>query len=116
MRGTTRRLARRRHGRLGVLWRGILRHRRFLQRRLRRGAELDRRHGKLLGGAGAQLRDRPRLPKATLRRTGLRDAGRQEAGLARPGLAPTAGCVAISAADMRRLSPRLARGVAMEIG
>ena len=30
--------------------------------------------------------------------------------LARPGLTPTAGCVAISAADMRKLAPRLARG------
>jgi L,D-peptidoglycan transpeptidase YkuD (ErfK/YbiS/YcfS/YnhG family) len=36
--------------------------------------------------------------------------------LARPGLTPTAGCVAISAADMRRLSPRLARGAVMAIG
>ena len=27
--------------------------------------------------------------------------------LARPGLTPTAGCVAISAADMRKLAPRL---------
>jgi L,D-peptidoglycan transpeptidase YkuD (ErfK/YbiS/YcfS/YnhG family) len=36
--------------------------------------------------------------------------------LARPGLAPTAGCVAISAADMRRLAPRLARGAVMTIG
>ena len=36
--------------------------------------------------------------------------------LARPGLAPTAGCVAIAAADMRRLAPRLARGAVMAIG
>jgi L,D-peptidoglycan transpeptidase YkuD (ErfK/YbiS/YcfS/YnhG family) len=36
--------------------------------------------------------------------------------LARPGLTPTAGCVAISAADMRKLAPRLARGAVMRIG
>jgi L,D-peptidoglycan transpeptidase YkuD (ErfK/YbiS/YcfS/YnhG family) len=36
--------------------------------------------------------------------------------LARPGLTPTAGCVAISPSDMRRLAPRLARGCVMEIG
>jgi L,D-peptidoglycan transpeptidase YkuD (ErfK/YbiS/YcfS/YnhG family) len=36
--------------------------------------------------------------------------------LARPGLAPTAGCVAISAADMRKLAPRLARRAVMAIG
>ena len=36
--------------------------------------------------------------------------------LARPGLTPTAGCVAIAAADMRKLAPRLARGAAMWIG
>ena len=36
--------------------------------------------------------------------------------IARPGLTPTAGCVAISAADMRRLAPRLARGAVMRIG
>lgn len=36
--------------------------------------------------------------------------------LARPGLTPTMGCVAISAADMRRLVPRLAAAVIMEIG
>ena len=36
--------------------------------------------------------------------------------LARPGLTPTAGCVAIAAADMRKLAPRLARGAAMRIG
>jgi L,D-peptidoglycan transpeptidase YkuD (ErfK/YbiS/YcfS/YnhG family) len=36
--------------------------------------------------------------------------------LARPGLTPTAGCVAISAADMRKLAPRLARGAVIEIG
>jgi L,D-peptidoglycan transpeptidase YkuD (ErfK/YbiS/YcfS/YnhG family) len=36
--------------------------------------------------------------------------------IARPGLTPTAGCVAISAADMRKLAPRLARGAAMRIG
>jgi L,D-peptidoglycan transpeptidase YkuD (ErfK/YbiS/YcfS/YnhG family) len=36
--------------------------------------------------------------------------------LARPGLTPTAGCVAIGAADMRRLAPRLARGATMRIG
>jgi L,D-peptidoglycan transpeptidase YkuD (ErfK/YbiS/YcfS/YnhG family) len=36
--------------------------------------------------------------------------------LARPGLTPTAGCVAISAADMRKLAPRLARGAELWIG
>jgi L,D-peptidoglycan transpeptidase YkuD (ErfK/YbiS/YcfS/YnhG family) len=36
--------------------------------------------------------------------------------LARPGLTPTAGCVAISSSDMRKLAPRLARGAVMEIG
>ena len=36
--------------------------------------------------------------------------------LARPGLTPTAGCVAISAGDMRKLAPRLARGAVMAIG
>jgi L,D-peptidoglycan transpeptidase YkuD (ErfK/YbiS/YcfS/YnhG family) len=36
--------------------------------------------------------------------------------IARPGLTPTAGCVAISAADMRKLAPRLARGAIMAIG
>ena len=36
--------------------------------------------------------------------------------LARPGLTPTAGCVAISPDDMRKLAPRLARGAVMEIG
>ena len=36
--------------------------------------------------------------------------------LARPGLTPTAGCVAISEADMRRLAPRLGRGCVMIIG
>ncbi len=36
--------------------------------------------------------------------------------LARPGLTPTAGCVAISAADMLKLAPRLARGAVMAIG
>jgi L,D-peptidoglycan transpeptidase YkuD (ErfK/YbiS/YcfS/YnhG family) len=36
--------------------------------------------------------------------------------LARPGLTPTAGCVAISPSDMRKLAPRLARGVVMDIG
>ena len=36
--------------------------------------------------------------------------------LARPGLAPTAGCVAISPADMRKLAPWLARKCVMEIG
>ncbi len=36
--------------------------------------------------------------------------------LARDGLTPTAGCVAIAAADMRRLAPRLARGCVIEIG
>jgi len=35
--------------------------------------------------------------------------------LARPGLTPTAGCVAISADNMRKLAPRLARGAVMEI-
>ena len=34
---------------------------------------------------------------------------------ARPDYAPTAGCVAISGADMRRLLPRLARDVVMDI-
>ena len=36
--------------------------------------------------------------------------------LARPGLTPTAGCVAVSGADMRKLAPRLAHGVVVEIG
>jgi L,D-peptidoglycan transpeptidase YkuD (ErfK/YbiS/YcfS/YnhG family) len=36
--------------------------------------------------------------------------------LARPGLTPTAGCVAISAAAMRRLAPRLSKGAVMVIG
>jgi L,D-peptidoglycan transpeptidase YkuD (ErfK/YbiS/YcfS/YnhG family) len=36
--------------------------------------------------------------------------------LARPGLTPTAGCVAIRAADMRRLLPRLSRRAIMAIG
>ncbi|HTR12728.1 MAG TPA: L,D-transpeptidase family protein [Roseiarcus sp.] len=36
--------------------------------------------------------------------------------LARPDLTPTAGCVAISADDMRKLAPRLGRGVVMAIG
>jgi L,D-peptidoglycan transpeptidase YkuD (ErfK/YbiS/YcfS/YnhG family) len=36
--------------------------------------------------------------------------------LARPGLTPTAGCVAISRADMLKLAPRLARGAVMAIG
>jgi L,D-peptidoglycan transpeptidase YkuD (ErfK/YbiS/YcfS/YnhG family) len=36
--------------------------------------------------------------------------------LARPGLTPTAGCVAIPAAGMRKLAPRLAAGVVMWIG
>jgi len=36
--------------------------------------------------------------------------------LARPGLTPTAGCVAISSADMLKLAPRIGRGAAMEIG
>ena len=36
--------------------------------------------------------------------------------LARPGLTPTAGCVAIRAADMRRLAPRLSRRATMWIG
>jgi L,D-peptidoglycan transpeptidase YkuD (ErfK/YbiS/YcfS/YnhG family) len=36
--------------------------------------------------------------------------------LARVGLTPTAGCVAISAADMRKLAPRLARHTIMVIG
>jgi L,D-peptidoglycan transpeptidase YkuD (ErfK/YbiS/YcfS/YnhG family) len=36
--------------------------------------------------------------------------------IARPGLTPTAGCVAIAAADMRKLAPRLARGATMRIG
>jgi L,D-peptidoglycan transpeptidase YkuD (ErfK/YbiS/YcfS/YnhG family) len=35
--------------------------------------------------------------------------------LARPGLTPTAGCVAISGADMLKLAPRLARGAAIAI-
>jgi L,D-peptidoglycan transpeptidase YkuD (ErfK/YbiS/YcfS/YnhG family) len=35
---------------------------------------------------------------------------------ARPGLTPTAGCVAISSADMLKLAPRLARGATMTIG
>ena len=36
--------------------------------------------------------------------------------LARVGFTPTAGCVAISAADMHKLAPRLARGAVMVIG
>lgn len=36
--------------------------------------------------------------------------------IARPGLTPTAGCVAISAADMRKLAPRLGRGAVMVVG
>jgi L,D-peptidoglycan transpeptidase YkuD (ErfK/YbiS/YcfS/YnhG family) len=36
--------------------------------------------------------------------------------LAKPGLTPTMGCVAIAAADMRKLAPRLKRGAVMEIG
>jgi L,D-peptidoglycan transpeptidase YkuD (ErfK/YbiS/YcfS/YnhG family) len=36
--------------------------------------------------------------------------------LAREGLSPTAGCVALRAADMRRLLPRLSRSVVMVIG
>jgi L,D-peptidoglycan transpeptidase YkuD (ErfK/YbiS/YcfS/YnhG family) len=36
--------------------------------------------------------------------------------LARANLTPTAGCVAISATDMRKLAPRLGRGVVMAIG
>ena len=36
--------------------------------------------------------------------------------LARVALTPTAGCVAISAADMRKLAPRLARHPVMVIG
>jgi L,D-peptidoglycan transpeptidase YkuD (ErfK/YbiS/YcfS/YnhG family) len=36
--------------------------------------------------------------------------------IARPGLTPTAGCIAIRAADMRKLAPRLARGARMWIG
>jgi L,D-peptidoglycan transpeptidase YkuD (ErfK/YbiS/YcfS/YnhG family) len=36
--------------------------------------------------------------------------------LARVALTPTAGCVAISAADMRKLAPRLARHTIMVIG
>jgi L,D-peptidoglycan transpeptidase YkuD (ErfK/YbiS/YcfS/YnhG family) len=36
--------------------------------------------------------------------------------LARPGLTPTAGCVAISRENMRKLAPRLAKGARMRIG
>ena len=36
--------------------------------------------------------------------------------LARPGLTPTAGCIAISPADMRKLAPRLGAGARMRIG
>jgi L,D-peptidoglycan transpeptidase YkuD (ErfK/YbiS/YcfS/YnhG family) len=36
--------------------------------------------------------------------------------LARPGFTPTAGCVAISSADMLKLVPRLAKGAVMAIG
>lgn len=36
--------------------------------------------------------------------------------IARPDLAPTAGCIAITAADMRRLAPRLAGKASMRIG
>jgi len=35
--------------------------------------------------------------------------------LARPGLTPTAGCIAISAADMRKLAPRLSRKASFRI-
>ena len=35
--------------------------------------------------------------------------------IARADLSPTAGCVAISAADMRRLAPRLARGAVLVV-
>ena len=36
--------------------------------------------------------------------------------LARPGLTPTAGCVAISETDMRKLAPRLAKRARFVIG
>jgi L,D-peptidoglycan transpeptidase YkuD (ErfK/YbiS/YcfS/YnhG family) len=36
--------------------------------------------------------------------------------LARPGLTPTAGCIAIPAADMLKLAPLLKRGAVMAIG
>jgi L,D-peptidoglycan transpeptidase YkuD (ErfK/YbiS/YcfS/YnhG family) len=36
--------------------------------------------------------------------------------LARPGLTPTAGCIAISGDDMRKIAPRLARGARFVIG
>ena len=36
--------------------------------------------------------------------------------IARPGLTPTAGCVAISSADILKLAPRLKRGAVMAIG
>ena len=36
--------------------------------------------------------------------------------LARLGLTPTAGCIAISAADMLKLAPLLKRGAVMAIG
>ena len=36
--------------------------------------------------------------------------------LARPDMTPTAGCIAIAAADMRKLAPRLARRATMSIG
>jgi len=36
--------------------------------------------------------------------------------LARPGLTPTAGCIAISELDMRKLAPRLAKGARFVIG
>lgn len=36
--------------------------------------------------------------------------------LARPALTPTAGCIAISPSDMRRLAPRLARRAVMVVG
>jgi L,D-peptidoglycan transpeptidase YkuD (ErfK/YbiS/YcfS/YnhG family) len=36
--------------------------------------------------------------------------------LARPGLTPTAGCIAIGAADMRKLAPRLSRAARICIG
>ena len=36
--------------------------------------------------------------------------------IARPGLTPTAGCVAISLADMRKLAPRISEGATMRIG
>ena len=58
------------------------------------------------------LRPRPQLHPPRARAAAARSSSISRA----PGLTPTAGCVAISAADMRKLAPRLARGAEMWIG